>query len=244
MGNSRKSAHIRITSIRSKTGAHHGAHHVARGAPHHAVNLGHHQQVGGVIHVGPVAQVNHPVRHAVHHQAPVTHHVTPVHHSVHGPVHGHFSVAANTVPVVPVVTKAAEVPNIAELVSTNPKFSTLLVAVKAADLVDVLASEGPFTVFAPTNSAFDKVPADALNALLADKEKLKSVLLRHVVTGSALQGKNIPPGTTNLKTAGGEEIGVTRDKFIQIKSSAGQAYVVLFDVLASNGVVHAVDTVF
>merc|ERR1739838_1206672 len=170
--------------------------------------------------------------HAVHHQAPVTHHVTPVHHSVHGPVHGHFSVAANTVPVVPVVTKAAEVPNIAELVSTNPKFSTLL------------AAEGPFTVFAPTNSAFDKVPADALNALLADKEKLKSVLLRHVVTGSALQGKNIPPGTTNLKTAGGEEIGVTRDKFIQIKSSAGQAYVVLFDVLASNGVVHAVDTVF
>lgn len=152
--------------------------------------------------------------------------------------------AANTVPVVPVVTKAAEVPNIAELVSTNPKFSTLLAAVKAADLVDVLASEGPFTVFAPTNSAFDKVPADALNALLADKEKLKSVLLRHVVTGSALQGKNIPPGTTNLKTAGGEEIGVTRDKFIQIKSSAGQAYVVLFDVLASNGVVHAVDTVF
>jgi len=68
-------------------------------------------------------------------------------------------VAANTVPVVPVVTKAAEVPNIAELVSTNPKFSTLLAAVKAADLVDVLASEGPFTVFAPTNSAFDKVGA-------------------------------------------------------------------------------------
>ena len=52
-----------------------------------------------------------------------------------------------------------------------------------------------------------QVPADALNALLADKEKLKSVLLRHVVTGCALQGKNIPPGTTNLKTAGGEEIG-------------------------------------
>jgi len=83
-------------------------------------------------------------------------------------------VAANTVPVVPVVTKAAEVPNIAELVSTNPKFSTLLAAVKAADLVDVLSSEGPFTVFAPTNSAFDKVPADALNALLADKEKLNA----------------------------------------------------------------------
>merc|ERR1712045_198870 len=143
--------------------------------------------------------------------------------------------ATNTVPVAPVVTKVATEPNIAELVSTNPKFSTLLAAVKAAGLADVLAS---------TNSAFDKVPTDALNALLADKEKLKSVILRHVVTGSKLQGKSIPPGTTTLKTAGGEEIDVTRDKFIQIKSSAGQAYVVLFDVLASNGVVHAVDTVF
>ena len=140
-------------------GAHHGAHHAVHAAPHHAsVNLGHHQQVGGVIHVGPVAQVNHPVQHAVHHQAPVTHHVTTgQHHSVHGPVHGHFSVAANTVPVVPVVKKPAEVPTIAGLVSTNPKFSTLLAAVKAADLVDVLSSEGPFTVFAPTNTAFDKV---------------------------------------------------------------------------------------
>ena len=99
-----------------------------------------------------------------------------------------------------------------------------MAAVKAADLVDVLASKGPFTVFAPTNSAFDKVPADALNVLRADKEKLKSFLLRHVVIGSAIQGKNIPPGTTNLKTAGGEEIGVTRTRdFIQIKSSAGQA---------------------
>jgi len=226
-------------------------HHATHGAPHHAtVNLGSHQQVGGVIHVSPVSQVHHPVQH----------HVASGHHTVQ-PVHGHFSVAAgqpqhhaashgvhsaptNTVPVAPVVTKVAAEPTIAELVSTNPKFSTLLAAVKAAGLADVLASEGPFTVFAPTNSAFDKVPTDALNALLADKEKLKSVILRHVVTGSKLQGKNIPPGTTTLKTAGGEEIDVTRDKFIQIKSSAGQAYVVLFDVLASNGVVHAVDTVF
>ena len=79
---------------------------------------------------------------------------------------------------------------------------------------------------------------------MADKEKLKGVLLRHVVTGSSLQGKNIPPGTTTLKTAGGEEITATRDKFIQINSSAGSAYIVLFDQLAGNGVVHAVDTVF
>merc|ERR1712026_110406 len=132
--------------------------------------------------------------------------------------------------------------SIAELVSTNPKFSTLLAAVKAADLVETLAGPGPFTVFAPTNTAFEKVPEEALNGLLADKEALKKVLLRHVVPGSALQGKNIPPGSTALKTASGEEITATRDKFIQLNSSAGSAYVVLFDVLASNGVVHAVDT--
>merc|ERR1712244_33744 len=123
------------------------------------------------------------------------------------------------------------------MVATNPKFSTPFTAVKTAGLVDVLKSAGPFTVFA-------KVPVDQLNALLADKEKLKGVLLRHVVTGSSMQGKNIPPGSTTLKTAGGEEITATRDKFIQINSSAGSAYIVLFDQLAGNGVVHAVDTVF
>ena len=89
-----------------------------------------------------------------------------------------------------------------------------------------------------------QVPAEQLNALLDDKEKLRSVLMRHVITGTTMAGKNFPPGTTTIKTAAGEDLNITRDKFIQIKSSAGQAYVVLFDVLASNGVVHAVDTVF
>merc|ERR1711900_99892 len=133
---------------------------------------------------------------------------------------------------------------IAELVVGNPNFSTLLAAVKAADLVETLSGEGPFTVFAPTNSAFEKVPADTLNGLLADKEALTAVLLRHVVPGAALKARNIPRGDTKVATAGGEEITVTRDKYIKITSSAGSAHVVLFDVLASNGVVHAVDTVF
>merc|ERR1711974_304710 len=133
---------------------------------------------------------------------------------------------------------------IAELVVGNPDFSTLLAAVKAADLVETLSGEGPFTVFAPTNSAFEKVPADALNGLLADKEALTAVLLRHVVPGAALKARKIPRGDTKVATAGGEEITVTRDKYIKITSIAGFAHVVLFDVLASNGVVHAVDTVF
>lgn len=140
--------------------------------------------------------------------------------------------------------KAAPAPQtIAELVVASPQFSTLLAAVKAADLVETLSGEGPFTVFAPTNAAFDKVPADALNALLADKDALTAVLLRHVVPSAALQGKDVPNGSTPLKTAGGEEIAAVRSNFIQVQSSAGQAYVTAFDIIASNGVIHAIDTV-
>merc|ERR1719233_412139 len=197
---------------------------------------GHHHQVhhAQVHHSGPV----HPlVHHSVH---PVHHSVHPVvHHSVHPVVHHSTHQVHHSAPAV-----KSSPQTIAELVVGNPNFSTLLAAVKAADLVDTLSGEGPFTVFAPTNSAFEKVPADALNSLLADKEALTAVLLRHVVPGAALQGKNIPPGDTKLETAGGEEITVTRDNYIKITSSAGSAHVVLFDVLASNGVVHAVNSVF
>ena len=90
-----------------------------------------------------------------------------------------------------------------------------------------------------------QVPKEALSGLLENKEELTKVLLRHVVP-SAIEGKNIPPGTTSLDTAGGDKIDVTRDQnnLIQIQSSAGTAYIVQFDVKASNGFIHAVDTVF
>merc|ERR1711992_111749 len=191
--------------------------------------------------------VHHGAHHTVHHQPATVHHAV---HSVHQPVL-HHAVHHNAVhhnafhhqpvhqPVAPVLAKVAP-KTLAELVVSEPRFSTLLAAVKAADLVDTLNGEGAFTVFAPTNEAFKKVPEEALTGLLADKEALKAVLLRHVVP-SSLQGKNIPPGTTALTTAGGEEISVRRDNnnLIQIQSTAGSAYVVLFDVIASNGVVHA-----
>merc|ERR1712203_645443 len=139
---------------------------------------------------------------------------------------------------------AAPTKNIAELAIATPQLSTLLAAVKAAGLVDTLAGAGPFTVFAPTNDAFAKVPQDALTALLADKEDLTAVLLRHVVPG-AIKAKDVPLGSTTLGTAGGEEIVVTNaPSGVSIKSSAGSANVIIFDVLASNGVVHAVDSVF
>ena len=108
-------------------------------------------------------------------------------------------------------TKAAAAPtkNIAELAIATPQLSTLLAAVKAAGLVDTLAGEGPFTVFAPTNDAFAKIPEETLNGLLADKDALTAVLLRHVVPGAALKARDVPKGTTTVKTAGGEEIDVT-----------------------------------
>ena len=195
--------------------------------------------------------VHHGAHHAVHHQPATVHHAVHVHqpmlhHGVHNAVHHHQPVhhGVHHSQVAPVVAKAAP-KTLAELVVSEPRFSTLLAAVKAADLVETLNGEGAFTVFAPTNEAFKKVPADALAGLLANKEELKKVLLRHVVPSTIL-GKNIPPGTTTLDTAGGDKIDVTRDEnnLIQIRSTAGTAYVVLFDVIASNGVVHAVNSVF
>merc|ERR1711892_1102015 len=132
---------------------------------------------------------------------------------------------------------------IAELAIATPALSTLLAAVKAADLVETLSGEGPFTVFAPTNDAFAKMPADTLNGLLADKEALTAVLLRHVVPGAALKARDVPHGTTPVKTAGGEEIQVTKNRYISVKSSAGKAGVIAFDILATNGVVHLVNSV-
>merc|ERR1711936_711234 len=133
---------------------------------------------------------------------------------------------------------------IAELAIATPQLSTLLAAVKAAGLVETLSGEGPFTVFAPTNEAFAEIPKDTLDALLADKEALTAVLLRHVVPGATLASCNVPRGTTSLDTAGGESIEVTRDRYIKIKSSAGEAGVVAFDIMATNGVVHIVNSVF
>merc|ERR1712241_405205 len=81
--------------------------------------------------------------------------------------------------------------NIAELAIATPDLSPLLAAVKAADLVGTLSGPGPFTVFAPTNAAFAKIPSSALNGLLADKTALTKVLLRHVVP-SVIKAEDIP----------------------------------------------------
>merc|ERR1711892_1615816 len=139
--------------------------------------------------------------------------------------------------------------NIAEVVTGDERFSTLLAAVSAAGLADTLATGGPFTVFAPTNDAFAKVPKDALDALLADKEALTKVLLRHVLPGSLFY-KGISWDTHN--TAGGaKEDTIATQVFkagvVKVVSSVGGkrtgARVVDADIIATNGVIHAIDTV-
>jgi len=136
--------------------------------------------------------------------------------------------------------------NIAEVVTGDERFSTLLAAVVAADLAETLSTGGPFTVFAPTNDAFAKVPKDALDALLADKEALTKVLLRHVVPG-ALFSKGVTWATQT--TAGGDMIAtqVFKAGVIKVVSSVDGkrtgARVVEGDIIATNGVIHAIDTV-
>lgn len=122
----------------------------------------------------------------------------------------------------------------------NSAFSTLVAAVKAADLVDVLKSEGPFTVFAPTNEAFAALPKGTVETLLKpeNKGKLASILKHHVLAGdiraSSIMGKKLNPKTVN-----GTSIKIDATKGVLI----GDAKVVKADLIASNGVIHVIDKV-
>jgi uncharacterized surface protein with fasciclin (FAS1) repeats len=126
---------------------------------------------------------------------------------------------------------------IAAIVSNDPNFSTLLSAVQAAGLVETLSSAGPFTVFAPTNAAFAKVPADQLNALLNDPAQLKAVLLYHVVAGrvTAAQVSRL----TSANTVNGAAVQIDASNGVKIND----ATVTQADIRASNGIIHVIDTV-
>ena len=156
--------------------------------------------------------------------------------------------------------------SILELVMETPELKTLLKAVTVASLEDTLDEGGPFTVFAPTNDAFAKIPKRTLEFLLSDShDTLEKVLLGHVVSGKGLTTDNIRKGATVLKTAAGWTIKVMRGKDvissssvtlddpvpdtvtapnITVRATSGDAARVIdFDVPASNGVVHLIDTV-
>ena len=115
--------------------------------------------------------------------------------------------------------------------------STLVAAVKAAGLVDVLSGEGPFTVLAPTNAAFAKLPEGALEGLLADPEALAGVLKAHVVAGKVMAAAVL--AEDKVETLNGTYAVVVADGQVSI---AG-ANVIATDLMASNGVVHLIDTV-
>ncbi|PPK96905.1 putative surface protein with fasciclin (FAS1) repeats [Nonlabens xylanidelens] len=130
--------------------------------------------------------------------------------------------------------------------------TTLVAAVKAADLVDVLSSTGPFTVFAPTNAAFEALPAGTVETLVKpeNKEKLQGILTYHVIAGKfnaadvvALIKKN--NGKAVVKTVAGSELtlSLSGDKVIVTDANGGSATVTIADVNQSNGVIHVVDAV-
>ena len=117
-------------------------------------------------------------------------------------------------------------------------FNTLVTAVKAAGLVETLKGEGPFTVFAPTDAAFAKVPTDTLNALLADKAALANVLTYHVVAGKVMAADVVK--LTSAVTVQGQSVSIeVKDGKVYIDGTQ----VVTTDIEASNGVIHVIDAV-
>ncbi|WP_135227712.1 fasciclin domain-containing protein [Deinococcus fonticola] len=127
---------------------------------------------------------------------------------------------------------------IAGIVANDPNFSTLLSAVQAAGLVDTLNGAGPYTVFAPTNAAFAKVPQDQLNALLNDRAKLRDLLLYHVVPGRVTSGQVV-----KLSNATAANNGTLRISTMNGSVMINDARVTRADIMARNGVIHVVDSV-
>lgn len=115
-------------------------------------------------------------------------------------------------------------------------FKTLAAALTAAGLVDTLKGKGPFTVFAPTDEAFAKIPKADLDALLKDKAKLTSVLTYHVVAGKVMAA-DVKAG--KVKTVQGSELTVTTAGGVKVND----AHVVKTDIVADNGVIHVIDSV-
>ena len=142
--------------------------------------------------------------------------------------------------------------NIVEVAQGNADFSTLVAAVTAAGLGETLSGEGPFTVFAPTNDAFAKIPAATLEGLLTPEQRdaLTGILTYHVVAGrvdaaTLLQQIEAGGGSATLTTVqGGTLTARAADGGVTLTdANGGTSTVVMTDVAASNGVIHAIDTV-
>lgn len=131
---------------------------------------------------------------------------------------------------------AAHAKDIVDTAVSAGSFKTLVTAVQAAGLVDTLKGPGPFTVFAPTDEAFAKIPKADMDALLADKKKLAAVLTYHVVPGKVMAA-DVKAG--KVKTVQGSELTLSTTGGVKVDN----AKVVSTDVVASNGVIHVIDSV-
>lgn len=131
---------------------------------------------------------------------------------------------------------AVQAKDIVDIAVANGNFKTLATALQAAGLVDTLKGKGPFTVFAPTDAAFAKVPKADLDALLKDKAKLTAVLTYHVVPGKVM-AKDVKAG--QVKTVQGSSLTVSTTDGVMVDN----AKVTATDIAASNGVIHVIDTV-
>ena len=129
---------------------------------------------------------------------------------------------------------------IVEVAVDAGNFTTLVTALKAAGLVDALQGPGPFTVFAPTDAAFAKLPPGTVETLLADPERLASILTYHVVAGKVLAGDIVRGKGARPTTLNGQSLAVSvRGGKVFVNSSQ----VTTADIAASNGVIHVIDTV-
>lgn len=131
----------------------------------------------------------------------------------------------------------AQEQTIVEIAATDARFSTLVAALEAADLVETLSGDGPFTVFAPTDEAFAHLPDGTVEALLADPDALSNILTYHVVAGRVVASEVM--GLTHATTVQGQPIVVGTSGGV----SVNQARVTQTDITGSNGVIHVIDTV-
>ena len=135
-----------------------------------------------------------------------------------------------------VTAAAVQAKDIVDTAVAAGDFKTLTVALEKAGLIDTLKGTGPFTVFAPTDAAFAKVPKKDLDALLADKSKLASVLTYHVVPGTVM-AKDVKAG--KVKTVQGSDLTLSTSDGVKVDG----ANVVRTDIVADNGVIHVIDSV-
>lgn len=144
----------------------------------------------------------------------------------------------------PMSSAPASAQTIADIAASNPDFSTLVSAVQAAGLGSTLSGPGPYTVFAPTNEAFAKVPAATLQELLKpeNSQKLADILKYHVVAGKVMAA-DVKPGMVTTANSADFTVSAEGGNVYITDGQGNKAMVVKTDIPASNGVIHVIDTV-